>query len=670
MPPIIRTESLHSWWSDSNLPGATIPLHTLAKPLSKFLHRRQLSGIISQGRGRPISTDTLEALMSYLEATEIPSSTKLSILEDLTARAQVEAQAQTMGQGYALGVLVRLLHSPEVKIVESACTLLGNLSLWEDVNATIAVLNPCSHLIYLATRSDAEARKPSSYALSCISRWEAGVQAMAEANPHELVAQLFQSDDADDLQRACRMLGGLFRFGTVSTIANFRTYMRLDSFEEHPESSVQDAALYALTCIDDASKDKGVDDMITSFTTYSRLVKILEYATPSCPEETLRLVISSSPYHSVSHLLLFVFNSPNPILVNSAMNVFEYLSDSESGARALSTSDFYQQVEHLLDLRNPTILASTCRILANMSRSNELRPAIIDLDLNGRMTSLFRSHPDQYVQAGAMYALFRIYYHPAGEYNKTDILAILLDSADSTIVEGACKFLAPMVRNSTLHEEIVQSGCCPPLVRALKYHFTAIPELCFLIYFSTDNNLTHFGSARASANLKWERALYATHTYSTTSLHCCSLLLVMSWKVSATSSAMLPAGRLSAKLWSARRQQLSPYIYSVQDAAENVLQLITGVSQTWWGLTLQGTEEDAAEYVLRHITAYQLISGPEETAEYILPYIHRGFKRNLDSVQETREEEREDHIFRDRHITVTLPPEYLDNFSRTLRDLY
>ncbi|KAJ7906191.1 hypothetical protein B0H13DRAFT_2021508, partial [Mycena leptocephala] len=44
MQPLRRwstPQSVHSWWSDSNPTGATIPLHALAKPLMKRLYHRQ-----------------------------------------------------------------------------------------------------------------------------------------------------------------------------------------------------------------------------------------------------------------------------------------------------------------------------------------------------------------------------------------------------------------------------------------------------------------------------------------------------------------------------------------------------------------------------------------------------------------------------------------------------
>jgi hypothetical protein len=59
-------ESYLSWWSDSNPPGATISIHTLAKPLMRLMYHRQALGFIQKNRGTPLSQETLEIYSSYL----------------------------------------------------------------------------------------------------------------------------------------------------------------------------------------------------------------------------------------------------------------------------------------------------------------------------------------------------------------------------------------------------------------------------------------------------------------------------------------------------------------------------------------------------------------------------------------------------------------------------
>ncbi|KAJ6576061.1 armadillo-type protein [Mycena vulgaris] len=445
MPPIQRTESLHSWWSDSNPPGATIPLHTLAKPLSKFLHRRQLAGIISQARGQPISREALEALMSYLEATEIPNFTKLSILTDLIVRAKTEAQAQTIGQKYTLGVLARLLHSSEIEIVDAACTLLGELARREYLNTAIVELNPFNHLISLAT----SVSKHSIYALSCISHWEGGARAIASANPWDLTARLLGSDDTDILQWIWRMLGNIARFESYMISPESSAPARLGSLLPR---AVQPKALRALGSIPEASEPDQINDLddthgsaMIAESTHSTasLVKIIQHVDPT-------------------------WDDILPVLSN-ALGVaaeIEHISESEPGATALAHSNVLHHLVEVLDFGNPSlILESACCILANIAQFVGLRGAVIRLLPYNRLLSLLR-HPQTSVQHEALYALHHIYYY-RGEFSITNVLAKLLDSPDLTVLAASFHMLKNLAYNDFLRRPIVEPGCCVPLVSFL-----------------------------------------------------------------------------------------------------------------------------------------------------------------------------------------------------------
>ncbi|KAJ7488204.1 hypothetical protein FB451DRAFT_733327 [Mycena latifolia] len=346
MPPPPRPESLHSWWSNSNPPGPTIPLHTLAKPLSRFLHRRQLSGI-SKGRGQPISKENVDILACYLEAKEIPISTKLEILEDLEARAKWEAQAKTMAQEYPLATLIRLFHSPETAIVESVCSLLGSLAMWKSVNAEVTLLNTCSHLIPLAIPSNGLPLKQSVYALSCISIWETGARALADADVHELAA-LLESDDPDILKWICRILGEIARSGCAIISPESTAYTRLDPLVEHPSAPVLQEALYAPRCIHEATEQ--VED-ISNGTSVEKTFHLLQTVAPRRPDFPFLAALTSGDID----------------VVIGAMAELKDVSDSERGARNLANYHLEPFVK-LLGHGDLDILESACRILANLAR--------------------------------------------------------------------------------------------------------------------------------------------------------------------------------------------------------------------------------------------------------------------------------------------------------------
>ncbi|KAJ7691051.1 armadillo-type protein [Mycena rosella] len=550
MHPSHRPQSLHSRWSDSNSLGPTIPLHSLAKPLSKVLHRRQVSGIISQERSLPLSSDVLDCLLGYLESKEISTATKLLILHDLNVRARLrteartivqenafpviirlldspkirivdatctllgtfplsqeildilmwslgdgeipttvkllilkdlniratwEAQARNMAQENVLVVVIGLLHSKERNIVESVCSLLGNLASWKSVNAAIVMLNPCQRLVSLASLSVDVLPKQSIYALSCISKWKEGARAIADANPEDLAAKLLPSEDLEVLEWTCHMLGQVAQFGRRSGRGRIYTdtvplkntgvrialgsavYVRLNSLIDHPERAVQKEALYALNCIREGTEPT---ERIASGASTETLVN--EIFNESSVESTRYSKLTSVLKHADPSFLLSVLNSANPVLVRVAITEIEHISESEPGATALSNSNLLCNVVELLDLEHPSILESSCRILANTAQSADLRETVVDLFPYCKLVLLLR-HTNISVQHLAIYSLHQIYYYQA-EFSATGVLAKLLDSPDLHVVQSCFHMLGNLAQNTNLHGSILESGCCVPLV--------------------------------------------------------------------------------------------------------------------------------------------------------------------------------------------------------------
>ncbi|KAJ7050634.1 hypothetical protein C8F01DRAFT_1177676 [Mycena amicta] len=78
--------SVHSWWSDSNSVGATIPLHSLAKPLMKLMYHRQALAVLKRRALAPLTEGILQELKCYLTFKGIQSSTRALVLEHLLRR--------------------------------------------------------------------------------------------------------------------------------------------------------------------------------------------------------------------------------------------------------------------------------------------------------------------------------------------------------------------------------------------------------------------------------------------------------------------------------------------------------------------------------------------------------------------------------------------------------
>ncbi|KAJ7196047.1 hypothetical protein GGX14DRAFT_575141 [Mycena pura] len=181
----------------------------------------------------PLSKQVLNVLISYLENEETPASTQVLIMEDLSVRAEWEAHARNLGKEDVFPILLQLLGSPETRIVETVCILIGTLSTWKSVTEKILLMDSdvCRPLLTLANPSRGGFHKEAIYALSRISTWE--------------------NDDVATLAWICRILGNFARFGTIAVSVESSLYMRLDVLLDQEEAS------HALTCIREASEAEG-----------------------------------------------------------------------------------------------------------------------------------------------------------------------------------------------------------------------------------------------------------------------------------------------------------------------------------------------------------------------------------------------------------------------------
>ncbi|KAJ6606920.1 armadillo-type protein [Mycena sp. CBHHK59/15] len=296
MQPLKRwttRESTQSWWSDSNPPGATIQLHTFAKPLMKRMYQQQISRLIAKNRGSPLSKDKVEVLMSYLGFKYIWASTKALILRDLAIRVS-KGEAREIVQGNGLPILVFLLDSSNPEIQVLACDILAdiayhrllntaverdlgprlasllehnnlavrkqaiytlaNINLWSEGAAVEA--DTCLRLAALLWHDDMDIRQTAIYAMACISRWPGGASAIVNAKALHRVRELLQSPDSMVQKRTCEILGKLGRHESLNAaILELEPCVHLVSLLRNGDKEVRKKARYALDSIAAGSEE-------------------------------------------------------------------------------------------------------------------------------------------------------------------------------------------------------------------------------------------------------------------------------------------------------------------------------------------------------------------------------------------------------------------------------
>ncbi|KAJ7265742.1 hypothetical protein C8J57DRAFT_1718330 [Mycena rebaudengoi] len=171
MPPLTRQQtsgSVRSWWSNRNpnLRGPTINLHAAAKPLMRLLYNRQALEFISTIDSIPLSAKDAEIYGSYLSCEYVSVSTKRTILEDLSRRAQSESEALKV-HAHVFDDILQLLELPvtmDTRIPTAVWMIVRTLAKCE---ATAEAT--CSSLVAALCNSDMPQLKLIDGALSVLS---------------------------------------------------------------------------------------------------------------------------------------------------------------------------------------------------------------------------------------------------------------------------------------------------------------------------------------------------------------------------------------------------------------------------------------------------------------------------------------------------------------------
>ncbi|KAJ7473878.1 armadillo-type protein [Mycena galericulata] len=270
------------WWSDSNpgLQGATINLHTLAKPLMKLMYHRQALGFNRRNGDIPLSNKMLEIYSTYLLCKYVSPSTQGDILEHLTQRAESEDDAHAIVNSPILVQIPHLLDSasrwvrvtaalaivakwpdgaqaiihantlPHLsetfesvskwEIRANTCIVVRNLTRHKSSLAAILAANPFKTLVSLLRDADSAVIQEATYALMGLAYWADGAQAIINANPLENLLELLESASNEIQQCACDLIVNLAHH--ESTLAAMLT--------TSPHSGIIQCATAALSEVD------------------------------------------------------------------------------------------------------------------------------------------------------------------------------------------------------------------------------------------------------------------------------------------------------------------------------------------------------------------------------------------------------------------------------------
>ncbi|KAJ7476535.1 hypothetical protein FB451DRAFT_1243493 [Mycena latifolia] len=194
MHPLTRQPtpaSVHSYWSDRNLPGPTINLHAAAKPLMRFMYHRDALEFIRKTRSAQLSSEDMQIYSSYLTYKYVSSSTKTAILTELHARVKSETDPCVVADSLEPHV-DDLLASPDAEVRRSMCWVLAALACHEAAVPTVLRGKPCHGLVHLLRDENTEVITMAAQALYTIAKWPDGAQATVDANVLDYVVDFIE----------------------------------------------------------------------------------------------------------------------------------------------------------------------------------------------------------------------------------------------------------------------------------------------------------------------------------------------------------------------------------------------------------------------------------------------------------------------------------------------
>ncbi|KAJ7455800.1 armadillo-type protein [Mycena latifolia] len=184
-------DSLRSWWSDRNPLGPNLDLHAAAKPLMRFMYRRDALAFIAKKRGTRLSGEDMEA----------------EILWELGRRANSMRDAHAVADPLLLDLVDELLSSPDAEVRKLMCWILAVLARRETTIPAILDGKPCGKLVSLF--QDIEVIISATQALYWIAKWPEGTQAVVDADVLNSLAELLEAPNEEVQQWPCELLAEL-----------------------------------------------------------------------------------------------------------------------------------------------------------------------------------------------------------------------------------------------------------------------------------------------------------------------------------------------------------------------------------------------------------------------------------------------------------------------------
>ncbi|KAJ6585877.1 armadillo-type protein [Mycena capillaripes] len=484
MQPIARQQtrtSLHSWWSDSNpgLQGPTINIHTMAKPLVRFLYHRQAVQFIRSNAGVPLTPAVLEIYSTYLLCKYVSFETQWTVLAELGNRAQEENEAAMIVESSVLAKALQLLESPNTDIRNESCRLVVNLTVYEATASRILEINPYARLVSLLDDKHPDVVEYALQALANASFWLDGAQAVVQATVQDQVLKLLKSPNPVVQQSTCRLVQNLGRYeATAATILKINPFVQLVLLlhNEHPG-----VAGYALQALANTTLWLDGAQAVVQATAQDQVLKLLESPNSVVREWTCRLVQDLAQREATAATILKInpcvhlvslLHDEHSGVAESALEALAIVAFWQDGAQAVVQATAQDHVLKLLELPNSVVQEWTCRLVQNLGRHEATAATILKINPFVQLVSLLHNeHPgvaESALGALAIAAFWQDGAQAVIEAKVQDYILEMLESPNPVMREWTCKLVTNLSGYEATAVPIWKINPCVQIVSLLQ----------------------------------------------------------------------------------------------------------------------------------------------------------------------------------------------------------
>ncbi|KAF7359744.1 hypothetical protein MVEN_00699100 [Mycena venus] len=296
--------------------------------------------------------------------------------------------AEAIVNAKTLDVVLELLDSFSPEIQKWTCNLVGNLASFESTAPAVLMLKPWVQLVTLLRDNESEVAKNATYALSCISRWLDGAEAIVDSKTLDHALGLLISSSPNIRAWACMLVGRLANHkSTALAVLTLKPWVQLVTLLRDKDGEVVRGAIYALceiSCWLDGAQ------AIVNAKVLDHVLELLDSSSPDICAWTCELVEGLTSHESIVPAILDL---------KPCVKLVTLLHNKDPEVVESATSALYQ-IAHC-----PGICKCACKLLGNLANHKSTAPTVLELNPSRQLISLLR---EPTTRPSALFALCAI----------------------------------------------------------------------------------------------------------------------------------------------------------------------------------------------------------------------------------------------------------------------